>query len=104
MTDRDLVTLAAVPETLSENTHHHHTVLCDSCGAWWFDDYVTGGLGLPVASRRDTALCACPEDGERRYSKTIVMVPMPEKDCRCTASDVNTRAVPVRLGSSRGQP
>jgi hypothetical protein len=97
MGDRELVTRGTLPEELTGDCHHHHTVRCGSCGSWWFDDYVTGGLGLPVASRRDTVLCACPEDGQDRYRKTIVMVPLPEDGCRCTASDVNKYAVLVNL-------
>jgi hypothetical protein len=99
LSDRRLVTLAAVPEMLGDHCHHHHhhTVLCETCGSWWFDDVVVGGLGLPVPARRDTVLCGCPEDGEHGYSKTIVMAPMPEADCHCTAADVERYAMPVRL-------
>jgi hypothetical protein len=104
ISDRSLVTLGTLPELLGPDTsHHHHTVLCETCGAWWFDDYVIGGLGLPVVSRRDTVFCGCPEDGQHDYSKTIVMVPMPESECHCTAADVDRYALPVRLSSNRGR-
>ena len=55
--DPDLITVTAVREGLNERTHHHHTMVCGTCGSWWFDDTVTGGLGIPVPTRRDTMMC-----------------------------------------------
>src|SRR5262249_4560219 len=96
ISDRSLVTLGTLPELLCPDLwHHHHTVLGETVGAGWFDDVIIGGLGLPVTARRDTVLCACPEDGQHGYSKTIVTVPMPESECHCTAADVNRYALPV---------
>jgi hypothetical protein len=94
---RQLVALAMVAESLSPDSHHHHTVRCTDCGIWWFDDTVIGGLGLPVAARRDTVLCGCPEDGASRYEQSVVLIPMPEADCRCTAAEVERQSVPVRM-------
>jgi hypothetical protein len=97
-TDLDLVTMTAVTETLGDQSHHHHAMICDTCGSWWFDDCVTGGLGLPVPARRDTVLCACPEDDGYTCTRAMITVPMPEADCHCTAADVNSKAVMVPRG------
>jgi hypothetical protein len=88
--------LAMVSESLSENAHHHHTVRCTNCGIWWFDDTVIGGLGVPVAARQDTVLCGCPEDGASRFEPSVVLIPMAEADCHCTAADVERNAIPTR--------
>ena len=77
--------------------HHHHTVACEDCGAWWFDDHVIGGLGLPVEARRDTVVCGCPEDGVIRYASGVVQVPVPEAECHCTAAGVEKNTIPIRL-------
>lgn len=98
-TDRDIRALSTITEALGD-CHHHHTVTCESCGAWWFDDIVIGGLGLPVPARRDTELCGCPDDGAARYSRGIVQAPMPEAECHCTAADVEKHTVPIRLRES----
>ena len=58
---------------------------------------MNGGLGLPVAARRDTVLCGCPDDGINRYAMGVVQIPVPEPECHCTAADVNEHAVPIRL-------
>ena len=85
--------LAALAEMHSD-CHHHHVVRCASCGSWWFDDTVTGGPGIPEPARRDTMICGCPEDG---YSRTIVMAPTPESECRCTAADAAGYIEPDRM-------
>ena len=56
--------------------------------------FATGGLGLPVAARRDTVLCACPEDGINRYAMGIIQIPVPEAECNCTAAEVNGQRRP----------
>jgi hypothetical protein len=91
---------AMLPESLNPDTHHHHAVRCTICARWWFDDYVIGGLGLPVPARRDTVLCPCPEDGVNRFEKAIVVVPMAEPECHCTAADVEKYAIHIRTGKS----
>jgi hypothetical protein len=88
--------LAALAEMLRSDCHHHHIVRCAGCGSWWFDDTVTGGI--PEPARRDTVICGCPEDG---YRGTIVMAPMPESECRCTAADAAGYAEPDRMPGGR---
>ncbi len=95
------VVLNAVTEMLDPGTHHHHLVRCEDCRAFWFDDIVTGGLGIPVPSRRDTVLCDCPEDGTGRFTRSVVSAPMAEAECRCTAALIYKNAMSVRLGSQR---
>lgn len=95
--DQELLALTLVPEALGADSHHHHAVQCTSCGAWWFDDVIIGGLGLPVAARRDTVLCACPEDGASRFEKSVVLAPVSEADCHCTAADVERYSLPIRM-------
>lgn len=96
--DRQLRAAVEIAETLGPGMmHHHHTVRCEDCGSWWFDDRVTGGLGLPVPARRDTVLCGCPEDDVNRYSQSVVQVPVPEQECRCTAADVEANTILFRL-------
>jgi hypothetical protein len=85
----DLYRAAVIAESLGGLVHHHHTVSCEACGKWWFDDVVVDGLGLPVASRRDTVFCECP---------AVVIVPRPEADCHCTASEINETSLLIRMG------
>jgi hypothetical protein len=61
---------------------------CGDCGSLWFEDVVTGPLGVPVAARRDTVLCDCPEDGRVSFTPSTVIVRVPEEDCRCSAAYV----------------
>jgi hypothetical protein len=76
-------------ESLRPDVHHHHTVLCEDCGGWWFDDVVLSPLGLPVRARRDTVLCGCPEDGRVAFTRQTVLVRVPERDCHCTAAEIS---------------
>lgn len=94
-----LLAATLLAEMLTDQAHHHHTVICEDCHVWWFDDCVVGGLGIPVPSRRDTVMCDCPEDGASRFTQTVVLVPEPEADCHCTAELVERHAMPIRLGS-----
>lgn len=98
--DRNVQALILVSESLGPLTHHHHTVTCDACGAWWFDDMVLGGLGIPVAKRRDTELCQCP-NGLPSFTVAAVMVPEPEERCSCTKAKCEKYTLPVRLGNGR---
>jgi hypothetical protein len=93
--------LTVLTETLTPRAHHHHAMVCESCGAWWFDDIVIGGLGVPVPARRDTVMCSCPDDKEHLYTRSVINVTSAEADCCCTASKVDTQAVHIRSG--RGQ-
>lgn len=99
--DPALHPLTVITETLSPDTHHHHAISCESCGAWWFDDVVTGGLGIAVPARRDTVMCGCPEDDQHQFTRSAITVPGPESACACTASKVNRHAVRIRTGSGR---
>lgn len=81
----------------AEFAHHHHTMSCDGCGQWWFDDVVVGGLGLPVSSRRDTELCACAED-LAQYRQHVIHVPLAERDCACTRAQVEKFSLPIPVG------
>lgn len=92
--------LTGFAESIAPDMHHHHAVKCEDCLAWWFDDAVIGGLGIPVSSRRDTVMCDCPEDGADRFTQIIIQVPVPEKDCRCDAAEVRRHAVDIRLGGA----
>ncbi len=94
---RQLVVMAMVTESLSENSHHHHAVRCTSCDIWWFDDVVTGAFGQPVPARRDTVMCPCPDEVSSRFEKSVVMIPVPESGCRCTAAEVDRYSVPIRM-------
>jgi hypothetical protein len=87
-----------IPETLSSRVHHHHAMTCESCGAWWFDDVIIGGLGLPMTARRDTVMCGCPDDAAHRYTRSVISVTSAEADCHCTASKVDAQAVHIRSG------
>jgi hypothetical protein len=87
-TDPHLLTVAG---TLGGQSHHHHIKSCKTCGAWWFDDHVTGPLGLPVLSRRDTVACGCPVDGEHGYARAVFEVREPEADCHCTWARLGAR-------------
>ena len=97
VTDPNLIALVLVSESLGDLAHHHHTMKCEGCGAWWFDDVVIGGLGIFVPSRRDTVLCEC-DDGLAQYVQSAIMVPAPESECACTSSDVEKFSLPIRLG------
>jgi hypothetical protein len=90
--------MIAVTESLAAGMHHHHAVRCEDCGAWWFDDTVAGPLGIPVPTRRDTVLCACPEDGTERYTEALIYVPEPEDACHCTAALVERHVIDIRAG------
>jgi hypothetical protein len=96
--DPDVLKLILVSESLGGLAHHHHTVKCGGCGQWWFDDLVIGGLGVPVASRRDTVLCDC-DDGLPQYTISAVLVPGPEDECACTKAKCEEFSLPIRLGS-----
>jgi hypothetical protein len=98
--DHPLLTMVQLSELLP-GSHHHHAVLCEDCGAWWFEDVVTGPLGIPVPARRDTVLCSCPEDGADRYTRTVINVPEPESACACTAAKVDHHALRFRTGRRR---
>lgn len=97
--DARLHTLIVTAESLGAMIHHHHTVRCGGCGAWWFDDLVMGGLGVPVPQRRDTGLCSCPED-RPQYTVSVIQVPQPEGQCSCTSARVEEFSLPVRLGKA----
>lgn len=99
-TDASVQAMILISESLGDLTHHHHTVKCDGCGRWWFDDAVLNGLGIPVAQRRDTELCGCP-DGLPQYTVAAVMVPKPEAGCVCTKAETERWALPVRMRSAR---
>ncbi len=91
--------LTAIAESISPDMHHHHVVRCEECGSWWFDDITIGGLGIPVASRRDTTMCPCPEDGSVQYRQVVMQVPVPEDECKCDRAEVRKHAtVDIRLG------
>ena len=97
--DPELRAMVEIAETLGIGlVHHHHTVACEDCKTWWFDNYVTGGLGLPVPARRDTVVCTCPEDGASRFIISIIQAPMPESECNCTAAEVEASTILIRLG------
>jgi hypothetical protein len=64
-------------------------VSCGDCGASWFDDAVISASGIPVPSRRDTMLCACPEDGREIYTPAVVLVRVPEARCRCSLAEIS---------------
>lgn len=83
----------------AELVHHHHSVSCDGCGQWWFDDIVIGGLGIPVPSRRDTELCGCDEDLPQ-YVRHVIHVPSPERDCACTRAQVERFRLPLPAPSA----
>jgi hypothetical protein len=85
-------------EMLSGGNHHHHTMLCESCGRSWFEDIVPGVFGQPVPARRDTTLCPCPEDGEPRYTPSVMLLPWPEDQCRCGSAEL---ALKPRAGRQR---
>lgn len=95
--DVNVQALIQVSEWLGPFTHHHHTMKCGGCGAWWFDDVVIGGLGIPVASRRDTVLCDCP-DGLQQYAMSALLVPTPEAGCTCDKTEADRFSLPIRLG------
>lgn len=95
--------LIMISESLGPLTHHHHTIKCGGCGHWWFDDLVIGGLGIPVAIRRDTGLCGC-EDGLPQYTMSAVMVPQPEDQCGCTKAKCEEFSLPIRLGAGKEPP
>jgi hypothetical protein len=67
--------LTVIAETVSPQVHHHHAMVCEDCGAWWFDDTIIGGLGILVPARRDTMLCGCPDDTAARYTRSVITVP-----------------------------
>lgn len=98
VTEPNIRKLVMLSESLSPAAHHHHTIKCDGCGAWWFDDVVIGGLGIPVPVRRDTELCGC-EDGLPQYTVSAVMVPKPEAECACTRAETERLSLPIRVGS-----
>jgi hypothetical protein len=95
--DADVQTLILISESVGGLVHHHHTIKCDGCGQWWFDDLVIGGLGIPVAARRDTELCGCPDDLPQ-YTRAAVMAPQPEDHCACTKAKCEEISLPLRLG------
>jgi len=95
--DQNIQALILVAESVGDLTHHHHTVKCPRCGTWWFDDLVTGALGVPVPSRRDTILCPCPDDGPL-FTLSAVMVPVPESECACTKAEVDRQSLAVNVG------
>ncbi len=99
--DPSVQALILVSETIGAQMHHHHTVRCGGCGAWWFDDVVIGGLGIPVASRRDTVLCGC-DDGLPQYALSAVLVPQPESGCACTKTETEKYALPIRTKGASG--
>jgi len=74
---------------IEPGVHHHHVMECGDCGSLWFEDVVTGPLGVPVAARRDTVLCGCPEDSAARFTPSIAIVRVPEEDCHCSAAYVS---------------
>jgi hypothetical protein len=80
---------ALLAESFGPGVHHHHTVICEDCGAWWFDDVVLSPLGIPVPARRDTVLCDCPEDGRVAFTRQTVLVRVPERDCHCTHAKIS---------------
>jgi hypothetical protein len=88
--------LAAVQENLSKNSHHHHAITCKTCGAWWFDDIVTGPGRIPVASRRDSVMCGCPDRPDGNTPSTV-MISSPEKDCHCTKGDLDRGRIDIDL-------
>jgi len=97
--DRHVQTMILVAEALGDLTHHHHTVKCDGCGGWWFDDVTLSDLGTPNAHRRDAELCGCP-DGLPQYTVAAVIVPRPEADCACTKAETERFALPIRMRSA----
>jgi hypothetical protein len=104
VTDPRLKTLIMISESVGAMMHHHHTMKCDGCGGWWFDDVVIGGLGIPVPVRRDTEMCGC-EDGLPQYTTSATLVPVPDDQCACTKAETEERTLQVRLGErGRGTP
>ena len=99
--DPDAQTLIVISESVGGLIHHHHTVRCDGCGQWWFDDLVIGGLGIPVPSRRDTVLCGC-DDGLRQYAMSVILVPADEASCHCTKAETEKFSLPIRLSKEPG--
>jgi hypothetical protein len=85
------LTVIAVSEAFTANLHHHHLMVCLACDATWYEDMVIGGLGLPVPSRRDSVLCPCPEDHQRRYQQTVMIINRPETKCRCGGRELAER-------------
>lgn len=99
-TDRNVQAAVLISDSIGDLTHHHHTVKCDGCGRWWFDDVVLSGLGTLVPVRRDTELCGCP-DGLPQYTVAAVIVPKPDADCTCTKAETEQRALPIRTRRAR---
>jgi hypothetical protein len=97
---RNVIALVVVAESVAgDRMHHHHTTKCDGCGRWWFDDISFNGLGIPVANRRDTEMCGCP-DGLPQYASAAVQVPVPDEECVCTKAAVERHSLPIRLRST----
>jgi hypothetical protein len=47
-------------------------------------------------------MCPCPEDGQDRYTESVILVPVPEADCCCDATTINRHAaVRIETGGSR---
>jgi hypothetical protein len=98
--DQRVQAVILASETISGLAHHHHTVNCGGCGRWWFDDIVLGGLGIPVALRRDTEMCGC-EDSLPQYTVSAVIVPQPDDQCSCTKAETERFALPIRMRSAQ---
>lgn len=99
--DRQVIAMVFVSESLGGHVHHHHTMKCDGCGRWWFDDVSFNGLGIPTANRRDTEMCGCP-DGLPQYTSSATIVPVPDDECACTKAETEKRSLPIHLKPARG--